>query len=62
MSTTGNVVIIQEEGPGVCMICGETEETRPYGPGGIEVCYNCGMKDEAEAERRFHERMMKGDK
>ena len=46
-------VIIEAEPPALCMDCGKEAETRPYGPGGIEVCFDCGMKDEAEAERRF---------
>lgn len=51
----GNVVIIEEEPEGVCEQCGVlAEETRPYGPGGIRICFDCGMKD----EKGTHERMM----
>ena len=28
-------------------------ETRPYGPNGEEVCFKCGMKNEAAAKRQF---------
>lgn len=30
-----------------CELCGKVAETRPYGPKGEEVCFECGMKDEA---------------
>ena len=53
LASMSKPVIIEAEPPGLCMSCGKEEETRPYGPGGIEVCFDCGMRDEAEAERRF---------
>lgn len=34
-----------------CELCGKVEECRPYGPKGEWVCFDCGMKDKAAAER-----------
>lgn len=45
--------LIEPEPDGVCELCGKTDETRPYGPKGEEVCFDCGMKDEAAAKRGF---------
>lgn len=36
-----------------CELCGKVEETRPYGPGGKRICYECGMKDPAGTEKRM---------
>lgn len=36
-----------------CELCGAVEETRPYGPNGERVCFDCGMKDEPAAIRQF---------
>jgi hypothetical protein len=53
----GNVTIMDRRDPhdydGKCEICGKTEELRPYGPGGKNVCFDCMMLDEAEAKRQF---------
>jgi hypothetical protein len=49
--------LISVEPPGRCDLCGAVEETRPYGPNGEQVCFGCGMKDEAAAERAFRNRM-----
>lgn len=48
--------VIQAQPPGRCELCGAVEETRPYGPNGEEVCFDCGMKDEAAAKRAFERR------
>lgn len=45
--------LIEAEPDGVCQLCGKRDETRPYGPKGEEVCFECGMKDIAAAERGF---------
>lgn len=37
----------------LCQMCGEDEELRPYGPGGMSVCFGCAMKDEATATAQF---------
>lgn len=41
---------ISEEPPGKCELCGAVEETRPYGPGGRQICHPCGLKDEERTE------------
>ncbi len=48
--------VIQEQPPGRCELCGAIEETRPYGPNEEEVCFDCGMKDEAATRRAFERR------
>lgn len=48
-----NVIYVMAEPAGRCELCGAVEETRPYGPDGKQVCFDCGMKDPAEAERQF---------
>lgn len=45
--------VIEAEGNGRCQLCGKLDETRPYGPNGEEVCFDCGMKNQAAAERGF---------
>lgn len=47
---------IMAQPPGRCELCGAVEETRPYGPKGEEVCFDCGMKDEESAKRGFERR------
>ena len=41
-----------------CESCGKKAETRPYGPGGKRVCFDCGMKDEAQAKRMFRQKVL----
>ena len=36
-----------------CELCGKIAETRPYGPRGEEVCFECGMRDEEASKRQF---------
>lgn len=51
--------LIESEPPKTCELCGRgDEETRPYGPNGEEVCYECGMKDEEAAARAFRVRLL----
>src|SRR5258705_537923 len=38
---------------GKCQDCSKVAELRPYGKGGKFVCFDCAMKDEDEAKRRF---------
>lgn len=45
---------IMEEKPQKCELCGKVSETRPYGPKGERVCYECGMKDMKAAKRGIH--------
>jgi hypothetical protein len=44
---------LEAEPDGKCELCKKIAETRPYGPNGERVCFECGMKDEAAAERQF---------
>jgi hypothetical protein len=44
---------IEAEEPDECELCGAFEETRPYGPNGERVCFDCGMKDEATTKKQF---------
>lgn len=44
------VAWIAEEPPGKCELCGVVEETRPYGPGGKQICHSCGEKDPEQTE------------
>lgn len=46
-----------------CAFCGKTNETRPYGPKGEEICFDCAMKDDktkATTERQMN-RVLSGD-
>lgn len=45
--------IIEATKPQRCDLCGKKAETRPYGPRGEEVCFDCGMKNEEAAKRQF---------
>lgn len=50
------LTVIEAEDDHECRDCGEWAETRPYGPGGIELCFKCFAKDpkrEAIAKARF---------
>lgn len=38
---------------GECEMCGMVAELKPYGPMKKNVCFACGMKDEAEAEYQY---------
>ena len=39
----------------VCEMCGKIDECRPYGPNGEQICFDCGMKDEATTRKRMAE-------
>jgi hypothetical protein len=45
--------VIEAERDSTCQLCGAADETRPYGPNGEEVCFDCGMKDERAAIKGF---------
>lgn len=47
-----NITVIKPA-DGKCQDCGNVDELRPYGHGGKFVCFDCMMKDEPEAKRRF---------
>lgn len=44
---------IKQEPPQICEICGDFEETRPYGPFGEQICFDCGMADPITTERHM---------
>ena len=47
------VVIIEPESPRKCELCLKVAECRPYGPGGKQICFACGMKDRKATEAAF---------
>lgn len=49
----GNIVHIENESDRECSVCHASAECRPYGKNGALVCFECAMKDEAEANRQF---------
>lgn len=49
--------LIQAQPAGRCELCSTVAETRPYGPQGEDVCFECAMKDEPAARRAFANRM-----
>ena len=53
------VLVIEPESEGACELCGKTAELRPYGPGGKNICFECGDRHEPETMRRCRERMRK---
>lgn len=52
-----NILIVTADGDGKCDLCGKIEELRSYGPKGENVCFDCGMKNEAAALRTFKQRL-----
>lgn len=48
-----NTIIIEQIPPHICQMCNNKRELRPYGPGGLWVCFQCGMKNENEAIKQF---------
>lgn len=60
----GNNIIMDRRDPhafdGKCELCGKDgEELRPYGPNNENICFDCGMKNEATTSLKFEE-MFKG--
>ncbi len=51
---------IAEEAHSFCMMCGNHDELRPYGPNGERICFDCGMKDE-ETTRKQMEKYIFGE-
>ena len=37
----GDIGVIEPEPDRVCTLCGNYTETRPYGPGGSRICFEC---------------------
>ena len=44
------LVFLEAEPDGACELCGRTAETRPYGPDGKEICFDCGERPENRTE------------
>ena len=36
-----NVTVTRKTDPFPCYLCNDVKETRPYGPGGKEICFDC---------------------
>mgnify|MGYP007031181474 CR=1 FL=1 len=47
------ISVIEETEPQKCELCGKEDETRPYGPNGEEICYDCGIKNKEVTERQM---------
>ncbi len=56
---TPGIVIIEPSPDAKCEFCGDVKETRPYGPGCKEICFQYAVKPEnidivtANARARF---------
>jgi hypothetical protein len=48
---------IQEEGNRKCQFCGKTDECRPYGHDGEDICFECVIKNPAETKKQFAKRL-----
>ena len=55
------IPVIEAEPELICFQCGRIAETRPYGPNGEELCYECGMKD-VDTTNRMMGKVLFGDK
>lgn len=49
----GHIVILEPEPDRPCELCGKIAETRPYGPKGERICFECGQKDAVGTEARM---------
>jgi hypothetical protein len=49
------ILIIEEEPEGICELCGDKAELRPYGANNENICHKCGMKDIKTTERKMEE-------
>ena len=47
------IIVIEAESEQICSYCGEMHECRPYGVGGAQICFGCGMKDEETTDKEF---------
>ena len=55
-----NILLIEKEKPKKCQFCGKIAETRPYGPNGEDICFDCGMSTpmmKKAAEKKCSERL-----
>lgn len=51
--TAEGKLVFCSEGQKVCEFCKKVADTRPYGPKGETVCFECAMKDSKAAEEQF---------
>lgn len=49
----GNTIIIESTAPAPCEDCGKVAELRPYGPGGMQICIECALKDPIGTKQRM---------
>lgn len=49
----GDIAVIVETPPQKCELCGKIAETRPYGPKGEDICFECGEKDREGTTRQM---------
>jgi len=61
MNKTTTQVLNHRESDGKCQFCKKVTELRLYGPKGEWVCFDCAMKDEESAKKRFGEILGKAD-
>lgn len=59
----GDTVYVEAEDERTCAYCRTVAETRPYGVGGVRICFGCGMLPEnvEETMRRYHALFMGDD-
>lgn len=57
----GNMTIIEAEPDFICFLCGKIAETRPYGPNGEEIYFECGMANKEQTEKMMG-KVLFGDK
>ena len=46
-----NINIIKQEPEQMCEYCGKYAETRPYGPDGAKICFDCAMNSTPEMKK-----------
>ena len=54
-------VVVEALPPEICQMCGEEHELRPYGLGGLWVCFRCAMKNPRVAEAAFEAQFEEGE-
>ena len=54
------MLIVEAEAERVCSECDAVAHCRPYGEDGADICFTCGMKDEAKTLRQFN-KMIDGE-
>jgi hypothetical protein len=59
----GPLLVIAEEPPQQCDLCGRVDELRPYGPKGEAICFSCSEKTPAmrRAKRAAFRRLLRGE-